>query len=454
MKQSFLDATPAGTPPTRQSSHCWSGLLHLLAPARAAQLERGVLLDDVEPHAGTAQASEKSAEATGSEQVDSRVDSDGQLQAKLLLAKGLMLYLAKQEGLRKEASARRAELVASGRQSPAFDSPQRRSKAGGSTGSSSKNSVPAMVLPRYASLEVSALDNLDTGKLQRVRLLDGQQPVLDCMVCSRKAGAGEAIVAVPCAHSFCPKCFEAFLRQRWAQLAAQELPSNEKEQIPCPVCGISLLRHDVHTLTGPELEMLASQTCVDYISFGTVSLPEALEALAAKEPGSRASRPRLPRAHKSRTPLHAFPDAKPRLRHAAATRSCTRSSSWPGEYAVAVVLLRFDLLEGPRHYRLGNCSAKRFFGSAGSPNPLAMLCPGALPPVPAGGRSGSGGGLGNSPRLFLDLRIGIQVQSANEHLPAFTAPASHEASSCQPASQIDHFNQKAQPVTNEHHSVN
>eukprot|EP00928_Gymnodinium_smaydae_P004192 TRINITY_DN11457_c0_g2_i1.p1 TRINITY_DN11457_c0_g2~~TRINITY_DN11457_c0_g2_i1.p1 ORF type:complete len:687 (+),score=143.70 TRINITY_DN11457_c0_g2_i1:198-2063(+) len=54
-------------------------------------------------------------------------------------------------------------------------------------------------------------------------------------------------------------CFEAFLRRRWAALAAQEVPAAEKEQIPCPACSTSLQRRDVHTLTRQEIDHLCEK---------------------------------------------------------------------------------------------------------------------------------------------------------------------------------------------------
>jgi len=80
-------------------------------------------------------------------------------------------------------------------------------------------------------------------------------------------------MALACGHGFCPRCFEVFLRRRWAALAAQEVPTSEKEQIPCPACGINLLRKDVHTLTGVELEKLCKRARERGSHFGHGPVP-------------------------------------------------------------------------------------------------------------------------------------------------------------------------------------
>jgi len=88
-----------------------------------------------------------------------------------------------------------------------------------------------------------------------------------------------------CGHGFCPRCFEAFLRRRWAALAAQEVPASEKEQIPCPACGINLLRRDVHTLTGVELEKLCKRARERGSHFGHGPVPPGSMAQLATGSG-------------------------------------------------------------------------------------------------------------------------------------------------------------------------
>lgn len=132
-----------------------------------------------------------------------------------------------------------------------------------------------MVLPRWQSLERFSVDAVDVRPL----LLAGREAAssssgggrasgrpagvaedtLACMVCKKPCGPGEAVLALVCMHTFCPMCFEAFLRRRWLELAAQLVATSEKEQIPCPTCGVSLLRYDVHTLTAEEMSRLCAR---------------------------------------------------------------------------------------------------------------------------------------------------------------------------------------------------
>lgn len=126
----------------------------------------------------------------------------------------------------------------------------------GGGGSKVRNPGPAMVLPRWESLEVFRPGCLDLSRLKLATGVAG--PGLLCAVCGGPAGAGEAIMALACSHTFCPVCFEAFLRRHWAQMSREQLectePDNTKsERIPCPSCGVSLKRQDVHTLTCEEL---------------------------------------------------------------------------------------------------------------------------------------------------------------------------------------------------------
>jgi len=189
-----------------------------------------------------------------------------------------LLELAGRVVLRREAAARmarlRAKLLADADRPPgakSFDSPKPRSKTvvpvrspgGGIDAASSgvrkakdtvaRHVVPAMVLPRWESLEAFKLDKLDFSRLRPVPDKSDGNEALICTVCSRAAGSGEAILAISCSHAFCPPCFEAFLRKRWAALAAHEVAASEKEQIPCPKCNLCLHRQDVHTLTQEEL---------------------------------------------------------------------------------------------------------------------------------------------------------------------------------------------------------
>merc|ERR1719149_15365 len=117
-----------------------------------------------------------------------------------------------------------------------------------------------MVLPRWESLETFASQGVEASKLQLLSISGSDQPPsLSCTVCARLIGGGEAILALVCFHVFCPICFEAFLRRRWAELAANQVDSAETEQIPCPKCSINLQRQDVHTLTSVEVAALVAQ---------------------------------------------------------------------------------------------------------------------------------------------------------------------------------------------------
>jgi len=188
---------------------------------------------------------------------------------KRYLTKVCLRELASRAAGRREAAVQRARLrtlLLQGQRGPAFCSPDpsghgRSSAPSGSNrrgGPSTRQVVPAMVLPRWESLEAFSLDSLDVSRLRLVTER-GRGSALLCTLCRKPAGSGEAILALACGHGFCPRCFEAFLRRRWAALAAQEVPASEKEQIPCPACGVNLLRKDVHTLTGVELDKLCKR---------------------------------------------------------------------------------------------------------------------------------------------------------------------------------------------------
>merc|ERR1719262_963319 len=120
-----------------------------------------------------------------------------------------------------------------------------------------------MVLPRWESLEAYNTESIEAGKLHLLNVRGG---ALLCTVCHRVTGGGEAILALTCAHVFCPVCFEAFLRRRWAELASNQVDSSETEQIPCPLCGISLRRQDVHTLTDNEVIDLVDHVTDSFIN--------------------------------------------------------------------------------------------------------------------------------------------------------------------------------------------
>lgn len=152
-----------------------------------------------------------------------------------------------------------------------FASPDPRAEAAGgrqreASSSSQQHLVPAMVLPRWESLEAFSSDGfLDPTKLQQLSVSSSEssRPKLTCSVSGASIGGGECILAMPCGHMFSPQTFEAFLRRRWAELAANTVDSSETEQIPCPKCGMVLQRKDVHTLTENEVadlvELVAAQ---------------------------------------------------------------------------------------------------------------------------------------------------------------------------------------------------
>lgn len=146
--------------------------------------------------------------------------------------------------------------------------------------SSNRALVPAMVLPRWESLKVFDVETLDMTRLQLPSSGDRVAAVaLACSVCGVPCGEGRAILAMVCAHIFCPRCFEAFLRRRWADLAAQRVTGPDSEQIPCPTCSIQLRRQDVHTLSSAELSDICSR--VRRLATGSVSQPTMGDSAAA-----------------------------------------------------------------------------------------------------------------------------------------------------------------------------
>lgn len=186
---------------------------------------------------------------------------------KRALAKACLLELAQRASQRKEMASVRRErhrTVLKGEGARAFPSPNPRAEAGhppqAKDSSSQRHLVPAMVLPRWESLETFSAQGVEDSKLHLLSIAGtAETPALACTVCAKLLNGGEAILALACVHVFCPVCFEAFLRRRWAELASNQVDGAETEQIPCPKCGISLQREDVHTLTEAEVQNLVDR---------------------------------------------------------------------------------------------------------------------------------------------------------------------------------------------------
>jgi len=156
--------------------------------------------------------------------------------------------------------------------SAAFASPsplQRRGLAGPPGGGASRVALPAMILPRWESLERFSVDALDLSALELPRGDAGVDArasskllAVKCTVCGAAAGAGQAVVALLCSHAFCARCFEAHLRRTWVGLPDRAgRPADKEEHISCPACGTDLARSSVHTLNGDELLRLRKRWC-------------------------------------------------------------------------------------------------------------------------------------------------------------------------------------------------
>jgi len=212
---------------------------------------------------------------------------------KRTLAKACILKLA-QDGVRRKEGGRirkvRMEAVTHGKvkSSAAFPSPKPQRPVGGCT---SRQLVPAMVLPRWESFDIFKSGGLPVGKLSTVQVVSGANGTeprrLACMVCQKAVGGGDAILALVCAHVFCPSCFEVFLRRRWADLASNLVDSSETEHIPCPLCSAVLQRQDVHTLTEPEvLELAGRVELVHQLAEAIAIAPDRREGATMQNPNA------------------------------------------------------------------------------------------------------------------------------------------------------------------------
>lgn len=203
------------------------------------------------------------------------------------LAKACVRDLAQRARRRSEAVIERKtrqDAAAQGNIPQAFPSPKRTRSLGGT---SARQLVPAMVLPRWESFDGFKSCGVAAGKLSMLKVYgdnNSQPRRLACMVCQKAVGGGETILALSCAHIFCPVCFEMFLRRRWAHLASNQVDSSETEHIPCPLCSTKLQRQDVHTLTEPEvIDLAARAELVHHLAAAVAIVPDRFEGNVSPE---------------------------------------------------------------------------------------------------------------------------------------------------------------------------
>lgn len=258
---SCLEASPSSSSSSR-SRERFTWWPRFRSSARSCPSSSSSSRDAVEPSSSLSKLAVDNLNSVLGTSSDSNLQT--RIDVKKALVKACLLEFAQRDAkTKRSADARsiRREAVLLGHEPVAFASPKRTFREAGS--GSSRNLVPAMVLPRWESWEVFSTEGVEAGKLRMLQVKTpskvGGLRRLSCLLCHRATGGGEAILALPCAHVFCPVCFETFLRKRWADLANNLVDSSETEQIPCPSCSTTLQRQDVHTLTEPEVVELAAR---------------------------------------------------------------------------------------------------------------------------------------------------------------------------------------------------
>jgi len=234
-----------------------------LATASSSSTAPAVLWSkEVAPPPAASPASAAQGATNGEESGRTRA-SPAEVLALRGVAKAALRLLLRDQAEARQAAGHRAErraAVERGQAPVRFGSP--RLIRPGEVVTRSAQGKPAMMLPRWESLDFFSAAAFPTANLRLPPFADlTGEPALCCVLCGRSAGGGEAVLALPCAHVFCHRCFEDFLRKRWAALQSlEDTPAEKEHTIPCPICFKVLQRQDVHTLTYAELVVLCRRT--------------------------------------------------------------------------------------------------------------------------------------------------------------------------------------------------